>query len=125
MPDSQTTILIILLFAAIVYLVYITPFTLKNSNEAYTQNSASDNSINNIIYATLSAQESIAKKLVDFIASKNDNVNEGFYGSYRNPYYQPYYYWPYNYWLYNYYSGCNEDVFGNIKCLPFAANPFW
>lgn len=43
---------------------------------------------------------------------------EGFFGGYYYPYDYPYY-WPY------FYSGCNENVFGDVKCLPFYAHPFW
>lgn len=43
---------------------------------------------------------------------------EDFFGGYYYPYDYPYY-WPY------FYSGCNENVFGDIKCLPFYAHPFW
>jgi hypothetical protein len=43
---------------------------------------------------------------------------EDFFGGYYYPYDYPYY-WPW------FYSGCNEDVFGNIRCLPVNAHPFW
>lgn len=49
-------------------------------------------------------------------ASKENG--EHFFGGYYYPYDYPYY-WPY------FYTGCNEDMFGNIKCLPFSAFPFW
>ena len=43
---------------------------------------------------------------------------EPFFGGYYYPYDYPYY-WPF------FYTGCNEDVFGNIKCLPMYMHPFW
>lgn len=55
------------------------------------------------------------------ICSSFDHVSnnkEGFFGGYYYPYDYPYY-WPY------FYTGCNEDVFGNIKCLPMYMHPFW
>jgi hypothetical protein len=42
--------------------------------------------------------------------SKSDE-QENFYGGFYYPYDYPYYY-PY------FYSGCNENVFGKIKCVP-------
>lgn len=51
------------------------------------------------------------------VQESKDSV-EGFFGGYYYPYDYPYY-WPY------FYSGCNETIFGDIKCLPFYANPFW
>jgi hypothetical protein len=53
--------------------------------------------------------------------TNNNNKNkkvENFMGGYYYPYDYPYY-WPY------FYSGCNENVFGDVKCLPFYAHPFW
>ena len=57
--------------------------------------------------------------------NSNDDVEkdvekdvENFMGGYYYPYDYPYY-WPY------FYSGCNENVFGDVKCLPFYAHPFW
>lgn len=50
-----------------------------------------------------------------------DNI-EGFQGSYHIPYdYSGIYYWPAGYW----YTGCNETMFGDVKCLPRTANPYW
>ena len=46
------------------------------------------------------------------------NDLEGFFGGYYYPYDYPYY-WPY------FYSGCNQTMFGDIKCLPLTYNPFW
>jgi hypothetical protein len=47
---------------------------------------------------------------------------EGFQGSYLFPYdYTGIYYWPAGYW----YTGCNETMFGDVKCLPLNANPYW
>lgn len=43
---------------------------------------------------------------------------ENFFGGYYYPYDYPYY-WPY------FYSGCNETMFGDVKCLPMYMNPFW
>lgn len=48
----------------------------------------------------------------------NKKTAENFMGGYYYPYDYPYY-WPY------FYSGCNENVFGDVKCLPFYAHPFW
>lgn len=58
-----------------------------------------------------------------FYMFSNDTISvnksvEGFFGGYYYPYDYPFY-WPY------FYSGCNETMFGDIKCLPFYANPFW
>ena len=61
---------------------------------------------------------------VQFFMSKNmssnhdDDKAEGFFGGYYYPYDYPYY-WPY------FYTGCNENVFGDIKCLPMYMHPFW
>lgn len=49
---------------------------------------------------------------------ESETIVEKFFGGYRYPYDYPYY-WPY------FYSGCNETMFGDVKCLPFNANPFW
>ena len=40
----------------------------------------------------------------------NTEENENFFGGFYYPYDYPYYY-PY------FYSGCNENVFGKIKCI--------
>lgn len=50
--------------------------------------------------------------------STGGEIKEGFFGSYYYPYNSTYY-WPY------FYTGCNENVFGDIKCLPMYINPFW
>jgi hypothetical protein len=50
------------------------------------------------------------------------NMIEGFQGSYLYPYdYSSIYYWPAGYW----YTGCNETMFGDVKCLPHTSNPYW
>jgi len=51
-------------------------------------------------------------------SKERKNKLETFFGGYYYPYDYPYY-WPY------FYSGCNENVFGQITCLPFTAHPFW
>lgn len=43
---------------------------------------------------------------------------EGFFGGYHYPYDYPYY-WPY------FYSGCNQTMFGDVKCHPLSNHPFW
>jgi hypothetical protein len=43
---------------------------------------------------------------------------ENFFGGYSYPYDYPYY-WPW------FYTGCNEDVFGRIRCLPTSSHPYW
>lgn len=55
---------------------------------------------------------------VTFLYYDKSESKEGFFGGYYYPYDYPYY-WPY------FYSGCNENVFGDVKCLPFYAHPFW
>lgn len=52
------------------------------------------------------------------LKTEEDEKKEHFFGGYYYPYDYPYY-WPY------FYSGCNENVFGDIKCLPFYYHPFW
>jgi hypothetical protein len=49
---------------------------------------------------------------------ESETLVEKFFGGYRYPYDYPYY-WPY------FYSGCNETMFGDVKCLPMYMNPFW
>lgn len=54
------------------------------------------------------------------LMNKNDanDKSEHFYGGYYYPYDHPFYH-PY------FYTGCNENVFGDLKCLPIDYNPFW
>ena len=49
---------------------------------------------------------------------KPDTSKEGFLDSYVYPYDYPFIYPGY------FYSGCNETIFGDIKCLPKEAYPF-
>jgi hypothetical protein len=55
-----------------------------------------------------------------YIASDYANIEkkEGFLDSFVYPYDYPFIYPGY------FYSGCNETVFGDIKCLPKSAYPF-
>lgn len=132
MSVSQTKIIIFFFFVAIVYLVYFIPSVKNTPNEAYTQNSIDDSKLNpigvvaaesyfnNMIANPFSLNNSVAKKLADIIIGNDSttDIKEGFFGGYVYPM-DYYYYWPF------FYSGCNEDVFGNIKCLPQSAHPFW
>lgn len=52
------------------------------------------------------------------INENNAKIKEDFFGGYYYPYDYPYF-WPY------FYTGCNENVFGDINCLPQYRHPFW
>lgn len=115
--NTQIVIIIIVFFVIVTYLWYsMSPKTIK-SNEAYTQSDSSDLTIGNVWNKAFSIQESLAKKITDYVAG-NGGKKEAFFGGYS-------YFWDYPFYNPYFYSGCNEDVFSNITCLPIAVHPFW
>lgn len=129
MSDNRFTVLIIVLFAIVIYLVCIIPSTTK-TNEAYTPNKVSDITLGDLWNGTFSIDKSMATQMAKNIVNavygeskaeyeSEGNIKEGFFGSYYYPSDYPYY------WPYYYSSGCNEGMFGTITCLPLDAHPFW
>jgi hypothetical protein len=57
---------------------------------------------------------SIASNYINTIIETKENFLDSFVYPYDYPYIYPGYF----------YSGCNETVFGDIKCLPKSAYPF-
>lgn len=63
-----------------------------------------------ILFCDLCDQNKINNDVSENDSDKKENFIGYGYG-YRVPYYAGGYYYPY------YYSGCNEDVFGNVGCF--------
>jgi hypothetical protein len=124
MSDNRFTVLIIVLFVIVIYLVCIIP---SATNEAYTSTPTrvADITLGDLWNGTFSIDKSMAtqmaKNIVNAVYGETEsegNMKEGFLGSYYYPADYPYY-WPF------YYSSCVERMFGDIVCLPLAAHPFW